>query len=79
MISVGVVAGLGVYGVVVAVPTATEGVLPKAAHGAVDALEYGLALVVGQAAVPRVAGEGFDGGGVEGVNIANIRECILID
>ena len=49
MIPVGVVAGLGVYGVVVAVLTATEGVLPVAAHGAVDALQDGLALVVGQA------------------------------
>ena len=58
MPAVGVVAGLGVYGVVVAVLCATEGVLPVAAHGAVDALEYGLALVVGQASVPRVA-EGF--------------------
>ena len=42
----------------VAVVCAAEGVLPVVAHGAVDALEYGLALVVGQAAVPRVA-EGF--------------------
>ena len=49
MVPVGVVGGLGVYGVVVAVLCATEGVLPVAAHGAVDALEYGLALVVGQA------------------------------
>ena len=69
MISVGVVAGLWVYGVVVAVLSATEGVLPKAAHGAVDALEYGLALVVGQASVPHVA-EGFaDDVGVEVVHL----------
>ena len=69
MISVGVVAGLGVYGVVAAVVSAAEGVLAVAAHGAVDALEYGLALVVGQASVPHVA-EGFaDDVGAEVVHL----------
>ena len=69
MIPVGVVAGLGVYGVVAAVLGATEGVLPVVADGAVDALEYGLALVVGQASVPHVA-EGFaDDVGVEVVHL----------
>ena len=69
MPAVGVVAGLGVYGVVVAVVSATEWVLPVEAHGAVDALEYGLALVVGQASVPRIA-EGFaDDVGAEVVHL----------
>ena len=69
VVPVGVVGGLGVYGVVVAVLGAAEGVLPEVAHGAVDALEYGLALVVGQAAVPRVA-EGFaDDVGAEVVHL----------
>ena len=54
MIPVGVVAGQGVYGVVVAVLGATEGVLAVVAHGAVDALEYGVALGTDGQHGPRV-------------------------
>ena len=61
---------------VVAVLSATEGVLPVAAHGAVDALEYGLALVVGQAAVPHVA-EGFaDDVGAEVVHLLGALSAV---